>query len=99
MADVSFERRKRLSRDQAAEWLTALAHGFKHGGPVELPVGGEGVVTLRLPDEVHAEFEVEVDGDEVEVELEFSWTLRSEDAESDNEAAPDGSADAEDDLE
>ena len=78
MADVGYERKKRLSREEAAQWLTALAHGFRHGGPVELPVGGEGMVTLRLPDEVQAEFEVEVDGDEVEVELEFTWSLRSD---------------------
>ncbi len=75
MADVSFERKKSLSREEAAVWLTALSKGFTHGGKVELPVGGEGTVTLRLPDEVRAEFEVEVDGDEVEVELEFTWSL------------------------
>jgi amphi-Trp domain-containing protein len=75
MADVSFERTKSLSREEAAVWLTALSRGFSHGGEVKLPVGSGGVVTLRLPDEVKAEFEVEISGDEVEVELEFSWTL------------------------
>jgi amphi-Trp domain-containing protein len=75
MADVSFERHKSLSRKEAAIWLRALAEGFTHGGEVKLPVGSEGTVTLRLPDEVQAEFEVEVDGDEVEVELEFTWSL------------------------
>lgn len=78
MADVGFERKRTLSRNEAAEWLSALARGFEHGGPVELPVGGEGVITLRLPDEVRAEFEVEVNGDEVEVELEFGWSLRKD---------------------
>jgi amphi-Trp domain-containing protein len=77
MADVSFERKKSLSREEAALWLSALAKGFAHGGEVELPVGGGGVVTLRLPDEVEADFEVEIDGDEVEVELEFTWSLGS----------------------
>lgn len=75
MADVSFERKSALSREQAAIWLSALSKGFSHGGEVELPVGSGGTVTLRLPDEVRAEFEVEVDGDEVEVELEFTWSL------------------------
>lgn len=42
---------------------------------MKLPVGAGGVVTLRLPDELHAEFEVEITGDEVEVELEFTWSL------------------------
>ena len=75
MADVSFERTRSLSREEAAVWLTALSRGFSHGGEVKLPVGSGGVVTLRLPDEVKAEFEVEISGDEVEVELEFTWTL------------------------
>jgi len=75
MADVSFERKKSLSREEAAVWLSALSKGFTHGGEVKLPVGSGGVVTLRLPDEVRAEFEVEIDGDQVEVELEFTWSL------------------------
>ena len=76
MADVSFERKRSLSRQEAATWLTALSRGFARGDEVvELPVGDGGTVTLRLPEEVHAEFEVEVSGDEVEVELEFTWHL------------------------
>lgn len=75
MADVSFERKRTLTRHEAAVWLSALSQGFAHGDDVQLPVGGGGTVTLRLPDEVRAEFEVEVSGDEVEVELEFTWSL------------------------
>ncbi|HEX6249387.1 MAG TPA: amphi-Trp domain-containing protein [Nocardioidaceae bacterium] len=75
MADVSFERKRALSRQEAAVWLSALSHGFAHGGEVKLPVGAGGTVTLRLPDEVRAEFEVDVSGDEVEVEVEFTWSL------------------------
>ena len=75
MADVSFERERALSRHEAAVWLSALSHGFAHGDEVKLPVGAGGTVTLRLPDKVHAEFEVDVSGDEVEVELEFKWSL------------------------
>ena len=73
MADVSFERKRTLSRREAGAWLSALSRGFAEGNDVELPVGGGGTVTLRLPDEVRAEFEVEVSGDEVEVE--FTWRL------------------------
>ena len=61
MADVSFERKRSLSRQEAAVWLSALSRGFAHGGEVTLPVGGGGAVTLRVPDEVTAEFEVEVE--------------------------------------
>ncbi len=75
MADVSFERKKVLTREEAAVWLSALSKGFAKGGDVELPVGGGGTITLHMPDQVQAEFEVEIDGDEVEVELEFTWSL------------------------
>jgi amphi-Trp domain-containing protein len=75
MADVRFERKKSLSRADAATWLTALSRGFTHDGDVVLPVGDGGTVTLTLPAEVRAEFEVEINGDEVEVELEFTWSL------------------------
>lgn len=75
MADVSFERKRPLSRQEAATWLSALAQGFADGDEVHLPVGGGGTVTLRIPDQVRAEFEVEVGGGEVEVELEFTWSL------------------------
>ena len=77
MADVSFERTRSLSRAEAAVWLLALSKGFTHGGEVTLPVGGGGAVTLRLPDEVEAEFEVEVAHGRVQVELEFTWALSS----------------------
>ena len=86
MADVSFERKKPLTREEAAVWLHALSKGFTHGGEVKLPVGDGGTITLRVPDEVQAEFEVEVDGDEVEVELEVTWSLRKP---SDDEAPSD----------
>ncbi len=75
MADVSFERKKSVSRQEAISWLAALTAAFEHGGKAELPVGGGGTVTVHLPDHVEAEFEVQVDGDQVEIELEFSWSV------------------------
>jgi amphi-Trp domain-containing protein len=75
VADVEFERKQSLSRREAAVWLSVLSKGFADGDEVKLPVGGGGTVTLRLPDEVLAEFEVSVSSDEVEVELEFTWSL------------------------
>ncbi|HQR26580.1 MAG TPA: amphi-Trp domain-containing protein [Nocardioides sp.] len=78
MADVSYERKKNLSREEAAVWLTALAKGFAGDGTVDLPVGGGGTMSLTLPEQVRAEFEVEVDGDQVEIEIEFSWSTSGE---------------------
>ena len=87
MADVKFEHKESLSREQAAVWLTALSRAFAQGGEVSLPVGSEGTLGLHLPDHVRAEFEVEVDGDEVEVELEFKWSTSQESSGTDDQAA------------
>jgi amphi-Trp domain-containing protein len=79
MTDVGYERKATLSRQETATWLSALAKGFEEGDEVKLAVGGGGTVTLRLPEQIRAEFEVEVSGDEVEVELELTWSV-SQDA-------------------
>jgi amphi-Trp domain-containing protein len=97
VADISFERKKSLNRKEAAVWLTALARGFADGGEVELPVGGGGVVTMRLPNEVDAEFEVEISGDEVEVELEFTWKIQQVHESEESDEAEDPASEAEDD--
>ena len=82
MSDVKLERKESLSREEAAQWLSVLSKAFARGGEVSLPLG-PGTIELRLPEQVHAEFEVEVDGDEVEIELEFTWsTARHEDDEA-----------------
>ena len=75
MTDVGYERKATLSRQETATWLVALAKGFEEGDEVKLAVGGGGTVTLRLPEQIRAEFEVEVSGDEVEVELELKWSV------------------------
>jgi amphi-Trp domain-containing protein len=77
MSDVKLERKEQLSRQEAAVWLHALSNAFKHGGRVELPVGGS-TLLLQLPEEVRAEFEVEVSGTDVEVEVEFKWSTAAE---------------------
>lgn len=77
MSDVTVEHKETLSREQAAEWLHVLSRALHKGGEVELPLGsaeGSGsTVSLRLPDELQAEFEVEVDGHEVQIEVELTW--------------------------
>ncbi len=90
MADVAFERKRTLSREDAARWLSALAEGFAQGGEMTLPVGAGGVVTLRIPDEVRAEFEVEITGDRVEIEVELNWSLtgRADDTGGDGVTGP-----------
>jgi amphi-Trp domain-containing protein len=73
MSDVKLERKESISRQDAAEWLTLLAEAFAKGSHVELPFG-PGSVSLHVPDQVRAEFEVEVERDEVELEVEFKWS-------------------------
>lgn len=73
MSDVKVERKESLSRADAAVWLSALSKAFARGGDVTLPMGSN-TVSLHLPEQVRAEFEVEVDGDEVEIEIEFKWS-------------------------
>jgi amphi-Trp domain-containing protein len=91
MSDVKLERKQSLSREDAAVWLHALSRAFANGGKAELPMGDGGTVSLHVPDQVRAEFEVEVDGDEVEVEVEFTWST-SQASPGADESSPGSSA-------
>jgi amphi-Trp domain-containing protein len=79
VSDVKVERKESVSREDAAGWLDLLSRAFAEGSDVELPFGA-GDVSLHIPDQVRAEFEVEVEGTEVEVELEFKWSTARPDA-------------------
>ncbi len=84
MSDVKLERKESISREDAARWLELVSRAFAEGSDVDLPFGA-GEVSLHIPDQVRAEFEVEVDGTEVEVELEFKWSTARPDAETRND--------------
>jgi amphi-Trp domain-containing protein len=78
MSDMKVELKESLTRQQAADKLSALAKALAEGGKVDLQLG-ETTVSLRVPDDMRSEFEVEVDGDEIELELELKWsTARAE---------------------
>jgi amphi-Trp domain-containing protein len=78
MSDMKVELKESLTRQQAADRLSALARAIAEGGKVDVELGGA-TITLRVPDDMRTEFEVEVDGDELELELEFKWsTARAE---------------------
>ncbi|MFF1909938.1 amphi-Trp domain-containing protein [Kitasatospora sp. NPDC058218] len=72
MSDLKFEQKSSLSRQEAADRLTALAEALRHGGSAELDLG-PGTLTLRIPDELRTEIEVEVEDGEIELEIEFKW--------------------------
>ena len=73
MSDMKVEWKESLTRQQAAERLSALASALAEGGQLELDLGGA-TVSLRVPDSVRSEFEMEVDGNELELELELKWS-------------------------
>lgn len=73
MSDVEVKRTESLTRQQAAERLSAMATALADGGHVEVQLGAS-TLKLHVPDHVRCEVEVEVDGDEVELELELKWS-------------------------
>ncbi|MGW4895886.1 amphi-Trp domain-containing protein [Kitasatospora sp. NPDC004240] len=73
MKDLKFEQKRTLSRLEAAAQLETIAAALRHNGTAELELG-PGTLSLRVPDEVWAEFEVEVGEGEVELEVELKWS-------------------------
>ncbi len=73
MSDVEVSRTESLTRQEAAERLSALAIALAEGGHVRVQLGAS-TLKLHVPDHVRCEVEVEVDGDEVELELELKWS-------------------------
>jgi len=74
MSDVKVEYEQRISRDDAAAWLSQLARAFAGDDEAEVPFG-PGTVKLHVPETLRAELEVEIEDDEVEIEIEFKWPL------------------------
>ncbi|MFF7488505.1 amphi-Trp domain-containing protein [Streptomyces luteogriseus] len=73
MKDLTFEQKRSLSRQEAADQLTALADALREGGDAELEFG-PGTLGLRIPDDLHSELEVEIGDGEIELEIELKWT-------------------------
>ncbi|MEU0895253.1 amphi-Trp domain-containing protein [Streptomyces massasporeus] len=73
MTDLKFEQKRSLTRQEAADQLTALADALREGGDAELELG-PGTLGLRIPDDLHSELEVEIGDGEVELEIELKWT-------------------------
>ncbi|MFC8143835.1 amphi-Trp domain-containing protein [Streptomyces paradoxus] len=72
MKDLKFEQKRSLSRQEAADQLTALADALRQGGDAELDLG-PGTLGLRIPDDLDSELEVEIGGGEIELEIELKW--------------------------
>ncbi|MEU8677838.1 amphi-Trp domain-containing protein [Streptomyces sp. NPDC048560] len=74
MSDLKLEQKRSLSRQEAADQLTALADALREGGDVELELGAVSL-SLRVPEDLHCEMEVEVGDGEIELEIEFKWPI------------------------
>lgn len=73
MSDIEVKRADTLTREEAAQRLSALAAGLAEGGKVELALGAS-TMKVHVPDEIRCEVELEIDGDEVELEVELKWS-------------------------
>lgn len=87
MSDVEVSRSEFITRQEAAQWLSAVADSLGDGGHVKVGFGS-GELKLRVPDKVHCEIEVEVDADEIELEIELKWSTTPERAVAKPSRAP-----------
>jgi len=66
------ETKERLSREDAAERLRALADMLSRHNDIEFERGGMRF-TVHVPDEVELKVELEIETDERELEIELTW--------------------------
>jgi amphi-Trp domain-containing protein len=64
--------KERLSREDAAARLRALADALARNNEVEFERGGMRI-TVHVPDEVELKLEIEVGDEESELEIELTW--------------------------
>jgi amphi-Trp domain-containing protein len=72
MEFVEITEKQRLSREQAAARLRALADGLARHNDVEFDRGGVRL-KMHVPDEVELKIELEVEDDGTELEIELTW--------------------------
>ena len=63
---------ERLSREDAAARLKALAEALASNNEIEFERGGMRI-TVHVPDEVNLKLEIEVGDEESELEIELTW--------------------------
>jgi amphi-Trp domain-containing protein len=69
---IEIAERERLSREDAAARLRALADALARNNEVEFERGGMRI-TVHVPDEVNLKLEIEVGDEESELEIELTW--------------------------
>jgi amphi-Trp domain-containing protein len=69
---IEISERERLSREEAAARLHALADALARHNEVEFERGGLRF-KVHVPDEVNLKLEIEIGDDERELEIELKW--------------------------
>jgi amphi-Trp domain-containing protein len=69
---MEISEKERLSREDAADRLRALADALARNNEVEFERGGLRF-TVHVPDEVDFKLEIEIDAEERELEIELKW--------------------------
>jgi amphi-Trp domain-containing protein len=69
---IEIAEKERLSREDAAARLRALADALARNNEVEFERGGMRI-TVHVPDEVNLKLEIEVGDEESELEIELTW--------------------------
>jgi amphi-Trp domain-containing protein len=69
---IEISERERLSREEAAARLHALADALSRHNEVEFERGGLRF-KVHVPDEVNLKLEIEIGDDERELEIELTW--------------------------
>ena len=69
---LEISEKDRLSREEAAARLHALADALARHNEVEFERGGLRF-KVHVPDEVNFKFEIEIEDDEREIEVELTW--------------------------
>lgn len=69
---IEISEKERLSREEAAARLRALADALARHNEVEFERGGLRF-KVHVPDEVNLKLEIEIGDDERELEIELTW--------------------------
>ena len=77
MTKMKFEKKERLTRKEAAAWLSSIAESLNSDGDLDMARDGESI-TLSMASHVRFEFEIEIDGEESEIEIELKWQNSAE---------------------
>ena len=69
---MEISEKRKMRREEAAQWLHKLADSLARHNGVDFTQQGV-KLNIKVPDEVTVELEVEIERDESSIEIEISW--------------------------